>query len=95
MHNGAKPAENWLSENLGAGFSTESKVMDQVETVKGSGREDGREEDRSAQGTAQAMKWDTIPLHFSKPSLHANSNSLRRFLPCYPAETAYLWAEYI
>lgn len=65
-----------------------ARWWDQVETAKGSGREDGREEDGSAQGTAQAMERDTVLLHFSKPSLCANSNSLRHFLPRYPTETA-------
>lgn len=93
MQGGA--AQNWLSENPGAGFSAEHEVTEQVETAKGSGGENRREEDGSAQGTAQAMKRDTVPLHFSKSSLRANSNSLRHFLPSYPTEIAYLWAEYI
>lgn len=85
MQGVTKPAQNWLSENLGDGFSAESEVMDQVETSRGS-REGGRREDVSAQGTAQVMKKDNIVLCFSKPSLHANFNSLRHFLPCYPQQ---------
>lgn len=61
MQGGAKPAENWLSENLGAGFSAESKVMDQVETVKGSGREDGREEVRAGNSPSDEVGYHPAP----------------------------------
>lgn len=75
-----------LPENLGGGFSAEGEVIDQVETSRGSGEEGGRREDVSIQRTAQVMKRDNIVFCFSKPSLHANSNSSRHFLPCSPQQ---------